>query len=166
MQAFYTGFFTFFVNFAMQACLAVVIYYGAVLHNEGSISIGDITAFLLYMLQLIMNFVVLAMVFGNVFKMVGASEKIIELMQYVPDVNTNGGIQIAESEVKGELELKNLVFRYPTKPDVLVCDNISLKIPQNKVVALVGQSGCGKSSLISLIERYYEPESGSILFSG
>ena len=120
----------------MQGCLAVVIYFGAVLHNEGSISIGDITAFLLYMIQLLINFTVIALVFGNVFKMIGASEKIIELMQYLPAVNTNGGVTIAD--VRGEFEIRNLTFRYPSKPEVKVCDNISFKVAQNKVVALVG----------------------------
>jgi ATP-binding cassette, subfamily B, bacterial len=131
--------------------MGVVMYYAAVLKIDGKISVGDITAFLLYMIQLIANFVIVSLVIGNVSKMVGASEKIISLMQYMPKIHTNGGTTIPEENVVGEVELQNITFSYPSKPDVLVCNDISLKVARNKVIALVGESGCGKSSLISLI---------------
>lgn len=56
-------------------------------------------------------------------------------------------------------------FNYPSKKDVQVCTNISFKVDQNQVVALVGQSGSGKSSIISLMERFYDPNDGEVLFS-
>ena len=118
------------------------------------------------MIMLIFDFALLSMVFGNVMKTIGASEKIIQIMKYIPTVNSKGGIKIPEHDVVGEIELKNVSFTYPTKKEVEVCKNISLKIERNKVVALVGQSGCGKSSIISLIERFYDPAQGEVLFSG
>ena len=129
-------------------------------------TIGNISSFLLYMIMLIFDFALLSMVFGNVMKTIGASEKIIQIMKYIPTVNSKGGIKIPEQDVVGEIELKNVSFTYPTKKEVEVCKNISLKIERNKVVALVGQSGCGKSSIISLIERFYDPAQGEVLFSG
>ena len=118
------------------------------------------------MIMLIFDFALLSMVFGNVMKTIGASEKIIQIMKYIPTVNSKGGIKIPEHDVVGEIELKNVSFTYPTKKEVGVCKNISLKIERNKVVALVGQSGCGKSSIISLIERFYDPAQGEVMFSG
>ena len=59
--------------------------------------------------------------------------------------------------VRGEISIKDLRFNYPTKADVEVLKGVSFDIPKNKVVALVGTSGCGKSSIISMIERFYEP---------
>ncbi len=59
--------------------------------------------------------------------------------------------------MKGELKLRNIEFCYPTKEDVMVLKDISIDIEQNKVVALVGNSGSGKSSIIALIERFYDP---------
>ena len=59
-----------------------------------------------------------------------------------------------------------MTFHYPSKKDVDVLKNVSLTMEKNKVVALVGKSGCGKSSIISLIERFYDPIEGSIHFSG
>lgn len=98
--------------------------------------------------------------------MSGASEKIVEIMQQVPAVNYSGGVTIPADQVVGEIELKNVVFEYPTKKDVKICKNVSLKVKKNQVVALVGPSGCGKSSIISLIERFYDPIEGQVLFSG
>ena len=75
----------------MYGCMAGIIYYGAILHDNGQITIGQITSFLLYMVQLIFNFMIVAMVLGNIFKMFGASEKIIKLMRYIPNINCVGG---------------------------------------------------------------------------
>jgi ABC-type multidrug transport system fused ATPase/permease subunit len=97
------------------------------------------------------------MVVGNVFKIIGASEKIIKMMQLIPTVNSKGGIILPDNETIGEIELVNVNFHYPTKQDVEVAKGINLKIAKNKVVALVGQSGCGKSSIIALVQRFYDP---------
>mmetsp|Transcript_12195 Transcript_12195/g.20556 ORF Transcript_12195/g.20556 Transcript_12195/m.20556 type:complete len:125 (+) Transcript_12195:1169-1543(+) len=64
------------------------------------------------------------------------------------------------------MEFRNVNFSYPTKKECLVLKGVSFKVEQNQVVALVGHSGSGKSSIISLIERYYNPNDGQILFSG
>lgn len=165
--AIYSGFFQVFIVAAMNGVMAGIIYYGSILHQEGEVSVGDITSFLLFMIQLIFNFAILAAVFGNVFKVAGASEKIVQMMQHKPKVDAlSGGNTIPDSEVVGCLELKNVTFRYPTKKDVEVAKKVSIKVEENQVVALVGPSGCGKSSLIALIERYYDPEEGEVLFSG
>ena len=68
---------SFTIGFFMNAVNAGIIYVGAILYNDGMISIGEITAFLLYMIMLIINFVTLGFVFANLFKLMGASEKII-----------------------------------------------------------------------------------------
>lgn len=90
----------------------------------------------------------------------------VEMMRMEVEVGLAGGEPIPEDQLVGEIELKNVTFCYPTKPDVQVSKNINLKVQKNQVVALVGPSGCGKSSIINLIERYYNPTSGEILFSG
>jgi ATP-binding cassette subfamily B (MDR/TAP) protein 1 len=115
---------------------------------------------------LLFNFAVVAMVIGNVYKIAGASEKIVEMMKMAVTVNASGGMILPEKDVVGEIEIKNVCFHYPTKPSVKVSKNVSIKIEKNMTVALVGQSGCGKSSIMSLIERYYDPIEGEILFSG
>ncbi|KAF7548406.1 hypothetical protein G7Z17_g7084 [Cylindrodendrum hubeiense] len=70
------------------------------------------------------------------------------------------------SETIGEVELENVTFAYPTRPGITVLDNFSLRVPAGKVTALVGQSGSGKSTIVGLIERWYNPKSGSIKLDG
>lgn len=102
----------------MNGAIALVIYRGSIEVEQGIITIGAISAFLLYMIQLVMNFAVISMVIGNVYKVIGASAKIITMMQKIPIISTRGGKIIAADSVKGEIEFKNVNFCYPTKPDV------------------------------------------------
>jgi len=67
------------------------------------------------------------------------------------------------SKVDGHIQFKDVCFSYPSRPDVAIFNNLNLDIPAGKIVALVGGSGSGKSTVVSLIERFYEPISGQIL---
>ena len=73
-----------------------------------------------------------------------------------------------ESKVEGNIVLKNVKFHYPTKPDVQVLKGVDIEIDnkKNRVVALCGTSGCGKSSIIAMSERFYDPTEGEVLFNG
>jgi ABC-type multidrug transport system fused ATPase/permease subunit len=97
---------------------------------------------------------------------VGASDKIIKITNHRPHVNSKGGDTVA-GKIEGQIELRNVKFHYPTKPDVQVLNGINLTIDnkKNRVVALCGTSGCGKSSIISMIERFYDPTDGEVLFN-
>jgi ATP-binding cassette subfamily B protein len=114
----WAGGFSFFSGVSMNGAIALVIWKGSLEVEEGLISIGAISAFLLYMLQLVMNFAILSMVIGNVYKVIGASTKVITMMQKVPAINTKGGKIIAEKDIVGEIEFRDVSFCYPTKPDV------------------------------------------------
>lgn len=65
-------------------------------------------------------------------------------------------------KVKGELEYRNVYFSYPTRSSVSVLNGLNLEVMQGKTVALVGSSGCGKSTIIQLLERFYDPSSGTV----
>ena len=143
----------------LYGAMAAVVYVGSILYQDGNITIGELSSYLFYMIMLTFNFSMVAMVFGNIASVIGASDKIVELMNYVPKINCTGGDIIEGDDVNGRLELKNVKFTYPTKDDVQVLKGISLSVDneKNRVVAICGTSGCGKSSIISLIERFYDP---------
>ena len=111
---------TLVIGLGMNGSNAVVIWYGAKLHQNGEISVGAISSFLLYMMQLVIAFIVVSYGFGNLYKLTGAAEKIIQMMRFVPRVNTRGGIKLDDEQIEtdGSIEFKNVSFSYPTKSDV------------------------------------------------
>ena len=88
------------VQFLLYAAMVAVIYTASMLNKHGKITVGEISTFMFYMLMLIFNFAMLGMVFGNVASTIGASDKIVELMQYEPSINTEGGQKI-EGDING-----------------------------------------------------------------
>merc|ERR1711953_1361240 len=118
--------------------------------------------------MLTFNFMMASWVLGTLANVMGASDKICEVMDAPRAIKSDGGGDKIEGPIDGRLEIRNAKFRYPTKDDVQVLKGVSLSVDneKNRVVALCGTSGCGKSSLISLIERFYDPEEGEVLFNG
>ncbi|KAH7165837.1 P-loop containing nucleoside triphosphate hydrolase protein [Dactylonectria macrodidyma] len=97
---------------------------------------------------------------------ISAAAKLFQLMDRksaIDPLDTSGEVP---SETIGELELENVSFAYPTRPGITVLDDFTLRVPAGKVTALVGQSGSGKSTIVGLIERWYNPKSGSIKLDG
>lgn len=89
--------------------------------------------------------------------------KTIERQPCIDVYNTTG---IILEDIKGDVELKDVYFSYPTRPEHLVFDGFSLRVPSGTTMALVGVSGSGKSTVVSLVERFYDPQSGEVLIDG
>ena len=89
-----------------------------------------------------------------------AAAKIFLIIDHKPSVNRNSETGLELESVLGQVEIKNVDFSYPSRPDVLILNNFSLSVPSGKTIALVGSSGSGKSTVVSLIERFYDPTSG------
>ena len=86
--------------------------------------------------------------------------------QILPDDPTAEIVPVDASSVKGEIDLKHVRFAYPTRPDVILFDDFNLHVPAGRSLALVGRSGSGKSSVVSLIERFYDPLAGRVCVDG
>ncbi|XP_004234243.1 ABC transporter B family member 9 [Solanum lycopersicum] len=95
-----------------------------------------------------------------------AAYKIYETIKRTPKIDPYDPRGIQLEDIKGEIELKDVYFKYPARPDVQIFSGFSLYIPSGKTAALVGQSGSGKSTVISLLQRFYDPEAGEILIDG
>lgn len=105
-------------------------------------------------------------IMNQIVSAVGVCEKIFEIMDAPIEV-INGKLKYnGEYEEGGTIEFKNVVFSYPTKKDVKVLKGVNLKILNGESLALVGASGSGKSSLISLILRFYDVSMGSLSYDG
>lgn len=141
----------------MNTTFAGLLYYSSILIERGEMTVGDIMSIMLYMVGVVAKFGEISWLIGEIFKVKGATQKILALMQDTPSVNSLGGNIIPESKLVGEIQFKNVTFNYPTKKDVIVFKNLSIHIKNHETVAFTGHSGSGKSSMISLIERYYDP---------
>ncbi|KAL2314232.1 Leptomycin B resistance protein pmd1 [Schizosaccharomyces pombe] len=95
-----------------------------------------------------------------------AAKKIFDTIDRVSPINAFTPTGDVVKDIKGEIELKNIRFVYPTRPEVLVLDNFSLVCPSGKITALVGASGSGKSTIIGLVERFYDPIGGQVFLDG
>jgi ATP-binding cassette subfamily B (MDR/TAP) protein 1 len=83
-----------------------------------------------------------------------------------PDIDIYDTTGVILEDVKGDVELKDVYFSYPTRSEHLVFDGFSLRVPNGTTMALVGESGSGKSTVISLVERFYDPQAGEVLIDG
>uniref|UniRef100_F6HMG3 ABC transporter B family member 9 n=1 Tax=Vitis vinifera TaxID=29760 RepID=F6HMG3_VITVI len=95
-----------------------------------------------------------------------AAYKMFETIKRKPKINAYDTNGVVLEEIMGEIELKDVYFKYPARPEVQIFSGFSLNIPSGTTAALVGQSGSGKSTVISLLERFYDPEAGEVLIDG
>lgn len=115
-KAAWTAFFGFFTQFCLYGAMALILYVASILYERGMISLGTISSFLFYLIMLLFNFWILTFVFANAAGVIGASDKIIQIIQHKPKINTTGGIKIEDpAQVEGRIELRDVKFRYPSK---------------------------------------------------
>merc|ERR1719233_1108093 len=95
-----------------------------------------------------------------------AAGKIYRIIDRVPQIDSSSNQGLKPKSLHGNIKFSNIFFNYPSRKDVKILQGFSLEIPQGKTVALVGSSGCGKSTCIQLAQRFYDPESGSVEIDG
>lgn len=154
------------ITTAVSSCAFIgIVYYGGQLVIHGDISEGILTAFLLYAIQIGGALGGLASLFGSIMSAMGANDRVFKLLDRTPKMPV-AGEGCRPDTFSGAIELDNVHFSYPTRPDAPVLKGLSLKINPGEVHALVGSSGGGKSTVVNLIERFYDVQLGSVRLDG
>jgi putative ABC transport system ATP-binding protein len=148
-----------------DATFLVILAYGAQLVVSGSLSVGDLAAFMLYVNHSGSSMFGLASFYSELMKGTGAATRLFELVDRDPQISATNGVPLL-TKPQGEIEFKNLCFAYPTRPKLTIFNDLSFKIPAGSNVCIVGPSGRGKSTITSLLLRYYNPTGGQILLDG
>ena len=151
------------IGFGGYGAIAAVLWFGGTMLVDGTISIGELTGFLLYTLTVAFSLGALSSLYEDFMKALGASERVFELMDRKPSMvsGTHRPKQIA-----GNIRFRGLEFAYPGRPDLAVLRDFSLSLNPDEVVALVGHSGSGKSTVAALLSRLYDPQVGTIELDG
>lgn len=163
----YRGMFASFIVFCLFGAIMGVLWYGATLVQDGSLSVGDIIAYLLYSF-----FVGAAMgsfpeLYANVQKAIGASERVLEILEEQSEpISIHEKDNRIQQSLKGNISFQNAIFAYPSRPDITVLNGVSFEANAGEKIAIVGPSGAGKSTIAGLILRFYNLQNGSILFDG
>ncbi|UII28154.1 ATP-binding cassette domain-containing protein [Fulvivirga maritima] len=156
----YRGMLISFIIFALLGALVAIMWYGATLVQNGHMSVGDLMTFVLYTAFIGGSLAGLGEVFSQIQRAIGASERVIEIINETPE-NRNGIAN--EQKLKGNIIYDNVTFAYPGRKEIDILKGMSLTIKEGQKIALVGPSGAGKSTIIQLLMRFYNINSGNIL---
>ncbi|HBF76885.1 MAG TPA: multidrug ABC transporter ATP-binding protein, partial [Clostridiaceae bacterium] len=148
------------INFTTIA----IIWFGAKRVDGGNMQIGDLMAFIQYAMQILFSLIMVSMMFVMIPRASASADRINEVLDVNPEIKDAEATKNADDK-KGFVEFNNVTFSYPgaEKP---VISNISFKAKPGETVAVIGGTGSGKSTLINLIPRFYDIQSGSILVDG
>ncbi|XP_065327676.1 antigen peptide transporter 2a [Pelmatolapia mariae] len=141
-----------------------VLYYGRLFIQKGQMTTGNLVSLILYHSDLGDNIRTLTFIFGDMLNSVGAAGKVFEYLDRKALVSADGKLQ--PDHLRGHISFKSLNFTYPANPNKTVLQDFSLELKPGQMMALVGPSGEGKSTCVSLLERFYEPQDGEILLDG
>jgi ATP-binding cassette subfamily B protein len=152
-----------FVDLVSTVALAVVLGYGGHLYFEGSVTVGTLFAFMLYVQNFFDPVQQLSQLYGTFLSATAALDKIMDLLDEQPEVVDRPGARELE-HVRGDVRFEHVRFGYGNGPEVL--HGLDLAVPAGTTVALVGHTGAGKSTIAKLLARFYDPRDGRITFDG
>jgi ATP-binding cassette, subfamily B, bacterial len=161
----FRGGFVSFIIFALFGGIVGVIWYGANLVQAGELSIADLFTFVLYTTFIGGAMGGLGDMYAQINKTIGASERLVEIMNETSEINLDEA-EPAQTDVAGHIAYEQVEFSYPSRPDVQVLKGISFRVEAGEKIALVGYSGAGKSTIVQLLMRFYNPQSGHIRIDG
>lgn len=168
----YRGGFVSFVIIGLFGGIILILWRGATLvhtpiTDPDHLKIGDLTAFIIYTAFIGASVAGLGEIYGKVQSTLGASERILEILDETPEpTHLEPTVGLVPAQVRGDIRYEHVAFRYPTRPDIAVLQDIDFHIAAGEKIALVGPSGAGKSTIAGLLMQFYPLSGGRILVDG
>ena len=151
---------------AVASCIVGVFWVGATDVIAHRMSIGILTQFAGYAIIFVSGMGAMSETWGDLQRAAGASERLMELLHTEPEIAAPPRPVRLPKPAQGAVSFRNVVFRYPSRPDFKALNGFSLDIHPGEAVALVGPSGAGKSTVFQLLLRFFAPQAGAITFDG
>ena len=150
----------------MQGTILALVMIGGPIILRGEMPVGDLSAFITYATQILMSLLMMSFMLMFSSRALASARRIREVMEEESSISDTNAAQPELRVQKGEIEFRDLCFRYYKTSQDLVLSHISLKIPAGATVGITGSTGCGKSTLVSMIPRLYDPDEGAVLVDG
>jgi ATP-binding cassette subfamily B protein len=154
------------VIFLVFTGIVGVLWIGAWDVRAGSMSAGALVQFVIYAVMVAGAVGALSEIFGELQRAAGATERLVELLQAEDDVQDPAQPVALPSPARGEIGFDGVSFAYPARPGVSALDAVDLRIEAGETVAFVGPSGAGKTTVIQLLQRFYDPQAGQVTLDG
>lgn len=154
------------MTLAMNLTVMAVVWFGGQQILIGDMPVGNLTAFTTYVTQILMSLMMVSMIMIQGSRAMASSHRILEVLDTDIDLNDDNASEKDRSVTSGEIEFKNVCFRYYKKHKKNVLQNINFTAKPGEVVGIIGSTGSGKSSLVQLIPRLYDCDEGEVLVDG
>ena len=157
-----------FMTLFMNITIAAIIWFGAhqVMGITDTMAPGDLSQFITYANQILHSLMMLSMMFMMSSRAMASAKRISEILDEKVDISDENATFKEKTVTHGNIEFKDVTFRYYKNSDDSVLEKINLTIPAGKTVGIIGSTGCGKTTLVSLIPRLYDTDSGEVLVDG
>ena len=139
-----------------------VLWSGAHDVRQGTLTIGELVQFVIYAVMVAGSVGALSEIWGELQRAAGATERLVELLEAEDTIKEVASPQSVPDRLAGAVEFKDVTFHYPARPSIAALEGVSFRTEPGETVALVGPSGAGKSTVIQLLLRFYDPDSGTI----
>ncbi len=150
----------------MNLAMVAIVWFGSIRIDSGAMPIGNLTAFLTYVMQIMISVMVAMGMFIMVPRAEASAERILSVLETKPSIESGPDVKVSQVPLsKGLLEFKDVEFRYPGAERPVLRD-ISFSAQPGEFTAIVGSTGAGKSTLVNLIPRFYDVTDGQILLDG
>jgi len=153
------------VIFLTFGAISGMLWVGGMDVLKGEISGGELGAFVFYAIMVAMSVATVAEVYGELQRAAGSATRLLELLDIESDIKELVAPDVFKNNAQSVITFKDVDFCYPSRPDSPALNHINLTIPTGKIVALVGPSGAGKTTLFELLQRFYDPQKGCICFN-